>query len=401
MRKITLFLCAMMVSSVLVAQSESNPKLLWSSTDYSWNTGNRSRAMVFYDGKLYLPDNNLANSAVHVIDAATGIEDDEATIVNEDFQSFGIAVDNAGHLLLPKNTGGLAPWILSKVDIASGEVTTLNNGTPISGYRTDYIAILGDIENTEEPAYAIGASTNNPQIQAWEFLSGDLTETAPFVWVRPTTAVAADIKWIDDTQALLTQQSRSPVIMTVDFTNPSEFIAEYEEINITGTTIGGGAYFELEDTPYIVIPFGSSAQYGAVGIFDISDIENPVEIGEPTEAIGSTANGAAHLGIEAIKVDDENVIIYVWSPNNGAAAYEFTTPTGEVGIKGFAPQAGIRVKRTAEGIEIPLNAVSTVELYTVSGMLIDKAVVNGNYTRELTPGMYIVRVNGQAVKVVK
>jgi len=372
---------------------------LWSSTNYSWNTANRSRAIAFYDGKIYLPDNNGATSAVHVIDAATGVEDVDAMIVNEDFQSFGIAVDNAGHLLLPKNTGGVASWILSKVDIASGEVTKMKEGTMISSYRTDYLAVLGNIESADEPAYIIGASTNNPQIQAWEAMAGDLTATPPFVWVRPATAVAADIKWIDDTHFLLTQQSQKPVIMTVDFDTPANFITNSKEINLTGTAIGGGAYFELEGTPYIVFPFGADAQYGAVGIFDISDVENPVAIGDLTPAIANVANAAVHLGIEAVKTDDNSVTIYVWSPNNGGAAYELAA--GDTGIKELAPKADIRVKRTADGIEIPLNAASTVELYTASGLLIDKVVTTGNYTRSLTPGMYVVRVNGQAVKLVK
>ena len=399
MRKITLLMCAMAVSLALAAQSsEPELKQLWSSTDYSWNTANRSRDIAIWDGNIYVPDNNGASSAIHVIDAATGVEDAGAMISNADFQSFCVAVDNAGHLLLPKNTGGSTSWILSKVDIATGTVTTLNGGTTMSAYRTDYLAILGNIESTDEPAYVIGASCNNPQIQAWELMSGDLTATAPFVWTRPVTASGADIKWIDDTHALLTQQSNSPVILTVDFSNPANFITEYEKINLAGIAFGGGAYFELDDTPYLVFP---ATGLGDVGIYDISDIDNPVAIGDVTDAIGSTGNGAAHVGIEVVKEADDKVNIYVWSPNNGGAAYEFSVSSEAGKEKISLEDTKIRVKPTASGIEIQLDAASVVELYTVGGVLVDKTIASGTYAKALASGVYVVRVNGQVAKFVR
>ena len=401
----------MMASLVSVAQpSEPTLKKLWSSSNYSWNNTDRSRTMVYYDGKLYVPENNGTTSAVHVIDAATGVEDVSATIKHADFQSFGIAVDNAGHLLLPKNTGGGAGWILSKVDIATGTIKAMNGGSAFNAdHRIDYLAVLGNIESTDKPACIIGASTVSTVIKAWEVSSGERTTAAPFIWERPAASVAADIKWIDDTHFLLTQQYTSPVtnppgtenplIMTVDFTNPTAFVTQTDVINLTGTNTGGGTCFELEDIPYIVFPTGDNARYGVVGIYDITYFESPVAICDLTDAIGNTG-GVTHLGVEAVKVADNKVIIYIWSPNNGAAAYEFTT--GGTGIKGIAkPKSEIRVIRTAEGIEIPLDGISTVELYTVSGLLIDKAVAKGSYTKALDQGMYVVRVNGKTAKVVK
>ena len=406
MRKITLLLCAMMVSLVLVAQPpEPTLKQLWKQTSYSWNSGNLSRSMVFYNGKLYVPYNFGTTSAVRVIDAATGVEDVSATITHGDFQSFGIAVDNAGHLVLPKNTGGGAAWMLSRVDIATGTVKAMNSGAAFnSDYRIDYLAVLGNIESTDEPAYIIGAGTVAKHIKAWEMMSGERTTTDPFLWERPAASIAADIKWIDKTQFLLTQQwtaaTVNPLIMTVDFSNPSAYITQTDVINIEMSQTGGGAYFELDDVPYLALPIGNDGKFGSIGIFDITYYESPEAIGEPTEVIGNNANETFHVGIEAVKVAKDKAIIYVWAPNNGAAAYEFTA--GGTGIKGIAkPKSEIRVIRTAEGIEIPLDGVSTVELYTVSGLLIDKAVAKGSYTKALDQGMYVVRVNGKTAKVVK
>ena len=404
MKKFTFLFCATFVALGLVAQaSESGLKQLWKSTDYSWNAGNLSRSIAYYDGKIYVPENNGANSAVHVINAITGVEDAGAKIAHADFQSFGIAVDNAGHLILPKNTAGASDWILSKVDIATGTVTAMNEGKSFNTVnRIDYLAIYGNIESAGEPAYIIGASTTTPPIKAWEIKSGDLTATPVFSWSRPAASVAADIKWIDATHFLLTQQNTAatpkPYIMTVDF-SATDYITKTEEINLTSTIIGGGAYFKLKDKPYIVFPTGTDAQYGAVGIFDISDIENPVAVGDVTAAIGNTANGALHLGIEAVKIADDKAIIYVWSPNNGAAAYEFTA--GETSINKIPAKSDIFVKPTTGGIEIQLEATSVIELYSVGGSLIDKTIAAGTYTRTLAPGVYVVRVNGSAMKFVK
>jgi hypothetical protein len=310
-----------------------------------------------------------------------------------------LTVDNAGHLIIPKNTGGPASFPVSKVDLATGTVTALNGGTAISSYRTDFIEIKGNIEDADNASYIIGASTNNVQIQAWEAKAGDLTATAPFVWARPAAAVAADIKWIDDTHILLTQQSKMPVIYTVDFANPAEYISNPQEITVTATAIGGGAHFVLGTTPYIVVPQGTDAQFGAVGVFDITDPQNPVAVGDITPAIGSVGNGAVHLGIEALVTAADKATIYVWSPNNGAAAYEFTS--GGVGLKDLTPKTTFRVNPTATGIEIALTGASTVELFSVNGALIDKTVATGTYSHALTSGVYIVRVNGKTAKIVR
>jgi hypothetical protein len=59
------------------------------------------------------------------------------------------------------------------------------------------------------------------------------------------------------------------------------------------------------------------------------------------------------------------------------------------------------IVRNESGIIVPLSGESKVELYTNSGLLIEKTTTNGVYTRKLADGMYIIRINGKAVKFVK
>lgn len=65
------------------------------------------------------------------------------------------------------------------------------------------------------------------------------------------------------------------------------------------------------------------------------------------------------------------------------------------------PSISARILRTYEGVQIELESTSTVEIYTTSGMLIDKVRTSGTYTKDLNNGVYIIRIDGQATKFMK
>lgn len=301
---------------------------LWSNAspaNYSWNTLLMSRESALYNGKLYVINNSGANSAVYVIDTATGDEIPAERIADAGLTGFGIAVDDAGNLVVPANTAGAANWSLSTINIASGAVKQLA-GFNAAGVRVDYLSIFGDIESTTTPAYVIGASTTTPNIIAWEMLNGERTATPAMLFDRGQVAVAANIRRIDNTRFLLTQQSTTPRIMTVDFT-ATPWVTKIDIIEIPSpTNFGGGVYFELGGTPYLVIPYGANAQFGTVAIFDVTDFSAPVQIGETTAAIGTVANSIFHLSTNVSIISNTEAEIYVWSANTGAAAFKFTVP---------------------------------------------------------------------------
>ncbi len=60
-----------------------------------------------------------------------------------------------------------------------------------------------------------------------------------------------------------------------------------------------------------------------------------------------------------------------------------------------------RIARTSSGIEVSLDGQSTIELYTINGMMIDKTVTSGTYSKDLNNGVYVIRINGKATKFVK
>lgn len=64
-------------------------------------------------------------------------------------------------------------------------------------------------------------------------------------------------------------------------------------------------------------------------------------------------------------------------------------------------EVSARIMRTASGIEVQLDSEATVELYNMNGMIIDKVVTSGTYSRDLNNGVYIIRINGKATKFIK
>ncbi len=61
----------------------------------------------------------------------------------------------------------------------------------------------------------------------------------------------------------------------------------------------------------------------------------------------------------------------------------------------------VKILRTPTGISVQFDGEADVELYGISGQLIDKTKVSNNYNKDLEKGAYIIRVNGIATKFVR
>src|SRR5690606_25617575 len=60
-----------------------------------------------------------------------------------------------------------------------------------------------------------------------------------------------------------------------------------------------------------------------------------------------------------------------------------------------------RIMRTSNGVQVEVDGEANIELYTMNGVLLDKARVINNYSRDLDNGIYIIRINGKATKFIK
>jgi len=58
------------------------------------------------------------------------------------------------------------------------------------------------------------------------------------------------------------------------------------------------------------------------------------------------------------------------------------------------------IRLISNGVQVHLNSLSTLELYTINGILIDKEVIIGDYSVKLNRAVYILKVNGISHKIV-
>lgn len=61
----------------------------------------------------------------------------------------------------------------------------------------------------------------------------------------------------------------------------------------------------------------------------------------------------------------------------------------------------VRIMRTVSGVEITVDGESSIELYNINGVMIEKTIASGTYTKDLNNGIYVIRINGKATKFVK
>jgi len=81
-----------------------------------------------------------------------------------------------------------------------------------------------------------------------------------------------------------------------------------------------------------------------------------------------------------------------------AGAHESDLPFIITSLEKTAKESPLKV--TASGIEIAANG-AVVEVLTPNGMTICRTVVSGSFSRSLSAGIYIVRINGKAYKIIK
>jgi hypothetical protein len=61
----------------------------------------------------------------------------------------------------------------------------------------------------------------------------------------------------------------------------------------------------------------------------------------------------------------------------------------------------VRIIPTVLGVQAIFVGEANIELFTINGLLIEKTIASGSYTRNLVQGAYIIRINGKATKFIK
>lgn len=117
---------------------------------------------------------------------------------------------------------------------------------------------------------------------------------------------------------------------------------------------------------------------------------------------GSTPTASSTLYVDGIVLPQGATTVKLLATKAGLLS-TLTEATYNVGpVSGLNDtKSNLKIKQTSAGIEVELDGESNIELYNINGVLIDKTITDGIYTRELSKGMYIIRVNGQAQKFIR
>jgi hypothetical protein len=75
------------------------------------------------------------------------------------------------------------------------------------------------------------------------------------------------------------------------------------------------------------------------------------------------------------------------------------TPT-YVGTSVESPAFKPVIRTSSTGVQVELDSYSTVELFSVNGVLLDKTSMMGTYEKALHHGVYILLINGKVFKIV-
>ena len=314
--------------------------MLWKEDSCTFNTGTHARDMDYYNGRLYVMNKN--DKKIYTIDAATGKADAEAYVAADNLTGYSVCADNAGNLIATEGAYGMTNCLKAS-KVVNGVATYLNNTATSTGGRIDYLDVYGDIESAEG-AMIVGASVNTADnIAIWTMKNGALENAAtPTILTgkRGNFATNADVCIVDQNKFWTSGASQKPMLFTL---NEDKTDATIQTLNIP-CDLGGIAAFTLNKKDYIVVPSGKA---GAVALYDVTDIANP-EMVETTAFVGLNVNGLTHVAIAA-NVNGNSAYIYVFAPNGGAAAYQFTPANTSTDVENSAIVAPKAIKVLRNG----------------------------------------------------
>ena len=365
MRKIfTFMVIALFCASGALAQGALQQ--VWSVNNYSWNTGISARQAAISGDRMFVQD-RLATT-VRVIDLATGADIPGAAITNTSFNGAGIAADDAGNLLITQGWAG-SNWSLWKIDIATSAVAQVGAGFFNDfGGRTDFISARGDINDN---GYVIGVNNATSgagaplgQLLGWDVVGGvrntQLSAAHGLMAGANQLTAGGSATFIDDNRVLITGQNVVAAIATIDFSDPA-FITNIQSLETPTASHGGGVVFELGGFTYVALPVlaGVNAGTGAIRVFDITG-STPVQVGDATAAIANVNNQSAYVFIDAAETNINEVTIYVWATDNGAAAHRAVAANAVI-----TPNSGTFV--SPQSVTLSSSTTGAVIRYTTDG----------------------------------
>lgn len=277
----------------------------------------------------------------------------------------------------------------------SSTSATINGIKMVSGGTTYVNNIISLVVNTPTNVYGIfetgAANSTNKLYHNTVYIGGELGTGA-----------------INKSYALYS----TTLSNTRDFRNN---IFNNSRTTTEGTGLHYAAYFNYADSTGLTLDYNNyyaPNAGGVLGYYNSLDVNSlPLITGNDVSSKNINPTFANAGGTSALSYETASGISLPGTPDVGVGvdyanttrtawrmgAYETTYLNTEIyDIK----SNNFKIITTNSGIVVTLMEKSQIEVYSINGMLIDKITTNGEYVKNLSNGIYVIRVNGVMQKII-
>jgi hypothetical protein len=412
------------------------------------------RTMAYWNDKLIFGSRNDGIPAIIIINSATGAVENTLPVVAPGFEAVQnpcnyIVVDDANNVLVGNvklaTTGVLQIW---KVDMATGAGTKLvDMGTESLAVadRIDAFNVLGDV-NGNATIWAVSSTSTeasmnmfrwkvtggvvaaDPDLIIINFTAGGFPSTVTAIGTSPCVfPITEDLVYIDGSNTYPTlmqitgDDSEGYTAVAIDgfydildatlpIPNATDEITEPGKGFTMFSSHNGFAQFTVGSEHFFVIPINSHSvsagfpdtPYQAFRLYKYKDDAKKAREAEilwtfPKAGLSPNTNNQNNFFITPIEatVSGTKATIYIYSGENGLAAYEFDT-NASVGLHN--PKTALLVYGGDKTVHFGEN-VASVQIHSIAGQLVAKKT-NTNNVNVAAPGVYVVRattLNGETL----
>lgn len=326
-----------------------------------WMGNISERGMAFHDSALYIVSRKVTPNVILVLDAATGdsintIEIDTVVVKGGTYLVNDIAITPSGKILvanLATNTIAhpFKVYMIEKEGEGNYKFTTLlewqqdTAGVDVEKlpYRIgDGFAFYGDVSAEEDGYIIVGnanAAATEPVVLKWNVQAGVIDTVpqiitlkevypAPLVGTAPKLGITPRIFPLDSMHFWADGHSTYPALYDMQGELLSTFSGATHPLQ---TGISGVVFFSFKNQQFILTPATNHVPPAntPAAMFQLFQIpEAGAEEADsiavfPERGLGGNSNGS-YAAPMAVDVQEDRVMMYIMSPNNGLAAFELT-----------------------------------------------------------------------------
>lgn len=423
MKKITLFICAVLFTVTSIAQVSITKN--WERSDslgtrHIWNTGDNTRGMAYGtmngNERMFLTTRSTTGgqtARVVILNAATG---DSISVMN----MTGVA--GGTHVI---SDAGLTE---DGVLFVSNLTTAVSATSPLKIYKW--------INETTAPTIAVqwGDATTTGRYGDKITVTGKVSDGTARIYAVQNVSGTAAVKYWD-----MTPDTNNPGSYIFNQT-PKDFysVANLGVIGGIGFRPDGAYYFKInganmisyssvgvklsESSSAVIASSGNNARYigddnqgsavvcmlrystGAstysvlgnqkISFFraPLNNLANAVYVTE-TPSLGKTANGNGAGSITVKKLLNNNVEVYVLSTNNGVAKYTISGLLTGITTSINSTTESLKITKTSSLLKVEGATPVAIELFNTLGQKVQSVVNKNELNISNLRGVHIVKVN--------